>query len=195
MTPKQIEKLRANISNIKKTLTAEKRKFGDYDDSRGLRYIPPKYFVQLGDYKEGLTYLEWFEKEFHGDTGFPDFLFEWTIILFKCGKLKEAAKKVFETYCSNTYLFDKFFGRPIIPIDKYEGSNLEWASFTKYFEYSSKQPEFTDFSEWLDKLIKTDDFESRCDKYIDIYKRLKTEHNFETRHNLIMQANQLIETV
>ena len=193
MTPKQIERLRAKISTIKRILAAEKRKFGDYDDSRGLRYIPPKYYVQLSDYKGGLAYLRWFNKNFPDDSGFPDFLFEWTIILFKCGKKKEAAKKAFETYCSNTYMFDKFFGRPITPIEKHEGSNMQVAGFTEYLEYSSKQPELAEFSEWLDNLIVTPDFKSRCEKYIAIYKRLKTENDFETRHYLIMQASQLRE--
>src|SRR5207244_2561848 len=104
------------------------------------------------------------------------------------------AKKAFETYCGNTYLFDKFFGRPIVPIEKYEGSNLEVAGFTEYFEYSSKQSELADFSEWLAKLIETEEFKSRCDKYIDIYKRLKTEGDYETRHYLPIQARQLEET-
>jgi hypothetical protein len=195
MTPKQIERIRTKISNIRRTLAAEKRKFGGYDDSRGLRYLPPKYFVQLGDYKGGLTYLRWFKMNFPDDVGFPDFLFEWTIILFKCGKLKDAVKKAFETYCGNTYLFDKFFGRPIVPIDKYERSNLAEAGFTNYFDYSSQQPELADFSEWLGKLIATEEFKSRCDKYIDIFKRLKTENDYETRHYLIMQARQLEENV
>ena len=194
MTPKQIERLRTKISNFRYTLAAEKRKFGGYDDSRGLRYIPPKYFVQLGDYKGGLTYLRWFNKNFPDDVGFPDFLFEWTLILFKCGKIKDAAKKAFQTYCSNTYLYDKFFGRPITQINKYEWSNMAVPGFTEYFEYSSKQPELADFSEWLDNLIATDEFKSRCDKYIDIYKRLETENDMETRHYLIEQANQLIES-
>jgi hypothetical protein len=195
VTPKQIERLRAKISNIRRTLAAEKRKFGAYDDSRGLRYLPTKYFIHLGDYKGGLTYLKWFSKNFPDDSGFPDFLFEWTIILFKCGKQEEAAKKAFETFCANTYLFDKFFGRPIIPIDKWEGSNLAVAGFTDYLDYSSGQPELADFSEWLDNLIATEDFKNRCDKYVDIHKRLKTENDHETRHYLIMQARQLEETV
>lgn len=118
MTPKQIERLRTKIFNIKQTLAAEKRKFGWYDDSRGLRYLPIRYFIQLGDYQGGLTYLKWFNKNFPDESGFPDFLFEWTITLFKCGKSKETAKKAFETFCRNTYLFDKFFGRPITPVDK-----------------------------------------------------------------------------
>lgn len=194
MTPKQIEQLKAKISNIKRTLAAEKRKFGCYDDSRGLRYLPTKYYIQLQDYKGGLTYLKWFSKNFPEDGGFPDFLFEWTIILFKCGRTKEAEKKAFETFCANAYLFDKFFGRPITPVDKWEGSNLEVPGFTKYFDYSNGQLELTDFSEWLNNLIATDHFKGRCDKYIDIYKRLKTENDRETRHYLIMQARQLEES-
>ncbi len=173
MTPKQAERLRAKISGIKRALAGEKRKFGGYDDSRGIRYLPTKYFIELGDYKGGLTYLRWFSKNFPDDSGFPDFLFEWTILLFKCGKTREATKKAFETFCANTYLINQFFGKPIQPVEKVEGSNLEVPAFTEYFIYSSAQPELADFSEWLENLIATEDFKNRCDKYIDIQKRLK----------------------
>lgn len=191
MTLKQIERLKKKISDIRGALAVEKRRFGAYDDSRGLRYLPTRYYVKLGDYKGGLTYLRWFDKNFPDDIGFPDFLFERTILLFKAGKTKEAEKKAFEAFCANTYLFDKFFGRPITPIDKWEGSNLEAPSFTDYFEYSSGQPELADFSEWLSKLIGTEDFRNRSDQYIDIYKRLKTVSDREARHSLLMQARQL----
>jgi hypothetical protein len=191
VTLKQIERLKKKISDIRGALAVEKRRFGAYDDSRGLRYLPTRYFVKLGDYKGGLTYLRWFDKNFPDDIGFPDFLFERTILLFKAGKTKEAEKKAFEAFCANTYLFDKFFGRPITPIDKWEGSNLEAPSFTDYFEYSSGQPELADFSEWLSKLIGTEDFRNRSDQYIDIYKRLKTVSDREARHYLLMQARQL----
>ncbi len=194
MTPKQVEKLRIKISNIKRILAAEKRKFGCYDDSRGLRYLPAKYFIQLLDYKGGMTYLKWFNNNFPDDGGSPDFLFEWTIILFKCGNTREAEKKAFETFCANTYLFDKFFGRPITPVDKWEGSNLAMVDFTQYFGYSSKQTDLSDFSQWLDRVTSSVDFRSRCNRYIDIYQKLKTENDSETRHYLMMQARQLEET-
>ncbi|GAA4397365.1 hypothetical protein GCM10023187_06720 [Nibrella viscosa] len=193
MTPKQIERLQKKISEIRQALAAEKRKYGGYDDSRGLRYLPTRSFIQLSDYKGGLTYLRWFSKNFPDDAGFPDFLFEWTIILFKNGKPNEAAKKAFETFCANTYLFDKFFARPIVPIDKYEWSNLAAPGFTEHFTYSGKQPELADFSEWLANLIASPEFESRSKQYIEIYKRLKTEQDRETRHYLLMQARQLEE--
>ena len=76
MTPKQIERLKKKISSVKRTLSAEKRKIGCYDDSRGLRYIPTKYYIQLADYNGGLAYTKWFDKNFPDDSGFPTFLFE-----------------------------------------------------------------------------------------------------------------------
>ena len=171
MTQKQIDRIRKKIAAIKQTLAAEKRKYGCYDDGRGLRYLPTKYFIQLSDYSGGLTYTKWFDKTFPDDCGFPDFLFEWTIILFKTGETKEAEKKAFETFCSNTYLFDKFFGRPITPIRKRESSNWEIPLFVENFNYSSGQPGLEDFSEWLTSLISTKDFLDQSNKFIDIHKR------------------------
>ena len=195
MTPKQIERLQKKIADIKRLLSAEKRKFGCYDDGRGLRYMPTKYFIKLTDYSGGLTYTKWFNKNFPDDSGFPDFLFEWTIILFKTGKIKEAEKKAFQTFCSNTYLFDKYFGRQIIPIDKWEGSNLEIPAFTKYLEYSNEQKELADFTKWLDTLISTQAFINKSNKYVDIQKRLRTEDDPETRHYLVEAASQLEQSM
>lgn len=194
MTPKQIERLKKRIADIRKALASEKRKFGGYDDSRGLRYLPTKYFIQLSDYSGGLTYTKWFAKSFPDDSGFPDFLFEWIIILFKTGKIQEAEKKALQTFCRNTYLFDKYFGRPITPIDKWEGSNLEVAAFAECLPYSSSQRELSEFSDWLDSYISTESFVTLSTKYIDIQKKLKTEHDHKKRHHLIQQATLIEES-
>lgn len=195
MTPKQIERLQKKIADIKRTLAAEKRKYGCYDDSHGIRYIPTRYFIELGDYSGGLKYLKWFAKNFPDDSGFPDFLFEWTIILFKNGLLKEAEKKAFKTFCSNTYLFDKYFCRSIIPVIKWEGSNLEAPSYVEYLIYTSADLELKDFTEWLGKLIITDAFVKLSNKYVEINIRLKTEDDREMRHYLGMQASQLVNSL
>ncbi len=93
LTAKQEERLRTKIAKIRKDLSAD-RKFlgGTHHDGSGLRYLPPELFIKLNDYKGGLRYLRWFHKTFPDDSGFPVFLFEWTIILFKTGKTKEAEK-------------------------------------------------------------------------------------------------------
>jgi len=114
------------------------------------------------------------------------------MILFKSGRLKEAEKKAFQTFCRNTYIFDKFFNKEIIPIDKWEGSNLEVAEFIKSsFHYIHSQDNLTDFSEWLDKFIKSEKFIQLSNKLIDINRRLNDEKDSETRWYLISQTRQL----
>jgi hypothetical protein len=194
MTEKQKEKVRIKIADIRTTLANERRRYGGYDDSRGLRYLPPAYYIKMEDYAGGLTYLRWFNKNFENDAGFPDFLFEWTLILFKSNKFKEAEQKALKTFCSNTYLFDKFFGKPIIPIEKQEYSNIDIPEFTEYFKYSYAQPELADFAKWLEHFISSDRFKTIKQKYIDIHIRLKTERDKETRTYLILHANQLAKT-
>lgn len=191
MTPKQIEKAKKKITDIKRKLAAEKRKLGCYDDSRGLRYLPTKYFIQLGDYAGGLSYLKWFNKNFPDDAGFPGFLFEQVIIYFKCAKIKQAEQKAFQTFCANPYWINKFFGRPITQLDIWHSANLETPGYTEALEYTCEQPELADFAVWLDSFITTDDFTNRSNKYIDIYSRLKTETDKEMRHYLVMQAFRL----
>jgi hypothetical protein len=190
MTPKQIERVQIKIKRIRAALAAEKRKFGGFFDSRGLRYIPPQLFIKIEDYKGGLVYLRWFNKNFPDDIGFPDFLFEWTLILFKNVKLKDAEQKAIETYFSNSYLFDKYFGREIIPIEKYEYSNVSAPEFVQYFTYSSEQVGLIDFTEWLKQFEKSERFQMIKEKYIEINKRLLNEHDYEMRSYLLSQLNQ-----
>ena len=191
MTPKQIERVQTKIKKIRAALAAEKRKFGGFFDSRGLRYMPPQLFIKIQDYKGGLVYLRWFQKNFPDDIGFPDFLFEWILILFKNGKLKDAELKAIETYFSNSYLYDKYFGREIIPIKKYEYSNMTGSEFVQYFNYSSTQIELNDFTEWLLNFEKSERFQTIKEKYIAINKRLLIEEDYETRKYLLMQIDQL----
>lgn len=191
MTTKQAERLRKKIATIRRALAAEKRRFGEYDDGRDLRYQPPALFIKLQDYAGALRYTKWFQKNFPDDTGMPYFLFEWTIILFKNGKLKEAETKAYQTFCSNTYLFDKFFGKAVVPINKYESFNLEHAAFTDGLVYSCNQPALRDFSSWLKQLMASEKFIRLSAKFISVQKRLKTETDQETWGYLMKWSYQL----
>ncbi len=193
MTEKQIERIREKIKKIRSELAAEKRKFGWYDDSRGMRYLPPKLFIQISDFKGGLTYLRWFQKNFPDDIGFPDFLFESTIILFKNNKIIDSERKILETFFSNTYIINKFFEREIIPIPKSECSNLEQPEFCKYFEYTVNELNHPDFSEWLNEFEKSEKFKSITTKFIELNKFMLDEHDSETRKLLIDQKGKLID--
>jgi hypothetical protein len=195
MTPKKQERIINKIKKIKAGLAADKKYWGGhYHDGQGLRYIPPQLYLELEDYSGGLRYFNWFKKNFPEDSGYPDFLFEWTIILFKTGRPKEAEKKAIETFCRNTYLFDIFFGRQVTRIEKWEGSNLETPEFAdNQFYYSARQENLADFSEWLYKFIESEKFMNFSGKYLDIQKRLATEKDRETRQYLIKYENQLLD--
>lgn len=195
MTEKQIEKIRVKIKKIRSALAAEKRMFGGYDDSRGLRYLPPGLFIKISDFTGGLTYLRWFAKNFSHDIGFPDFLFEWTLILYQKGKFHEAEKKAFQTFCANTYLFDKFFCNTIVPLTKYESSNMSIPEFTDSFKYSQKQEQLKEFSEWLKKLTSSEKFEKLCNDFVSIQKRLLTEHDITKRKELLKQEDLLLDEI
>lgn len=191
LTPKQAERLREQIAGVKRRLAAEKRRFGDYDDSGGYRYLPPKLYVQLGDYAGGLRYTRWFDKNFGDDIGYPDFLFEWTILLFKNGRLKDAEQKAAQTYCCNTYLFDKFFGRPLVPRGMWERSNLEMPYLAEQLPYSSQQPELADFADWLGQLEGTAKFTAFAARFIGIGQQLKEATGSETRRALLDERRAL----
>ncbi|MCG9879118.1 MAG: hypothetical protein MH472_00825 [Bacteroidia bacterium] len=193
MTEKQVERVRKKIKQIRVKLATEKRKFGCYDDSRGLRYFPLELFIRISDYKGGLTYLRWFQKNFPDDIGFPSFLFEWTFILYKNDKLKDAERKAYQTFCLNTYVFDFFLGKEIRPIAKSENISFETSEFAKNLPYSADQPEFSEFSKWLTEIINSEKFKKLSDKFIEIKKRLNIEEDSETRHYLIKQFYQLQE--
>jgi len=158
MTPKQIERIQKKIKAIRKAIYDEKRLWGGYHDGRGLRYLPPQYYLKIPDYKGGLTYFRWFNKNFPDDGGGSEFLFEWTIILFKNGKLKDAESKAILSYFSNEYLFDKFFERPIIPLKHHKDSDFYKIGFAEYLTYSHNQSELHDFATWLADFEKSERF-------------------------------------
>ena len=56
-TPKR-EKISRDLEKIKKLLAADKRKWGVYDDSRGLRYLLPGLYIQIENWAGGLKVPE-----------------------------------------------------------------------------------------------------------------------------------------
>ena len=149
--------------------------------------------MRLGDYASGLRYVRWFDKNFADDIGYPDFLFEWIILLFQNGRLPEAGQKAVQTYCANTYLFDKFFGRPLVPIAKWEGSNLEMPYQAALLPYSSRQPELTGFAQWLSQLVSTAKFRDFSARFLGLGQALQTAADYETRRALL-DARRALET-
>lgn len=194
MKPKQADRLRKKITDIRRVLAAEKRKFGWYDDSRGLRYLPTKYYIQLGDVAGGLTYTKWFAKNFPDDAGFPAFLFEWLVILFKNEKIKEAEQKAIETFCADIHLLSSFLGRPHAISEPWEEEPIVNGFWAKYFASLGTEVPLADFTEWLTGFMTTERFLASAGKYIDLLRQLQGEHDLEKRRHIVVQLGEIAHT-
>jgi hypothetical protein len=193
MTEKQIEKVKNQIATIRKILADEKRKHGDYDDSRGMRYAPPQYFIKLNDFKGAMTYYRWFQKNFPDDIGAPMFLFEWCITLFKNGKLQEAENKTIETFMANTYLIDKFLDRPFHTFDMIDNANWHREEIKSHLPYQKDQEDLKSFSRWLNLIVESPRYKSLTAEFLDIEMRLLTEPAGAIRSKLVNRRYGLLE--
>jgi hypothetical protein len=191
MTPKQVARLRQQIAAIRRTLAAEKKKFGGYDDSRGLRYLPTRYYVQLADFAGGLTYLRWFAKNFPDDVGFPNFLFEGTLILFQTGKLAQAEQQAFATYCADRQLFDHLLARPLTPPALWEAAPLSAAAYAAYFASLGPPLTLAAFAHWLAAWLDTPQFTGRAAQYQRLRQQVHEAPDRATRHALLDQLSHL----
>lgn len=196
MTPKQVERIQNKIKKIKRELAKDKKHWGGfYHDGKGLRYMLPELYLKLEDYSGALRYFNWFEKKFPEDSGFPIFLFEWTITLFKKNKIKLAEKKALETFYSNTYLIDFFLENELLNFDKSESSNWEYSSLAENLEYSKNTEELIDFSEWLNEFTKTKTFYGFANNLIKIETKLKNEPIGKKRSKIVSEKYQLLENL
>jgi hypothetical protein len=193
MTEKQIEKAKNQIATIRKILADEKRKYGDYDDSRGLRYAPPQYLIKLNDFKGAMTYYRWFQKNFSDDIGAPMFLFEWCITLFKNGKLLEAENKAIETFMANTYLIDKFLDRPFHTFDTIDNADWHREEIKSDLPYQKEQEDLKSFAQWLSVFVDSTRYKQITTEFLDIEVALLTEPAGAYRSELVRRKHRLAE--
>ena len=102
--PKRPATLIKHAEAMEKQLKSEKRRFGCYDDSAGVRYLIGSYYLIAGDLDNALRHYEWFEKTFPGDAGEPGQYLSWTYALYKSGNLKKAYNKFLHTLIMNPYV-------------------------------------------------------------------------------------------
>ncbi|WP_458626746.1 hypothetical protein [Winogradskyella sp. PC D3.3] len=194
MTPKQEERLKNKIKKIKQDLQADKKHWGGYyHDGRGLRYLPPELYLKLGDFTGALRYFNWFTKNFPEDIGYPIFLFEWTITLFKTKRIEQAEKKAIQTFMSNTYIFDKFLEKESLQFEKSEASNWQLEELIEYFDYTKNQDDLIDFSEWLERFTTSETFYAFANRFIELRQKLENEPVGHTRTKLIEKEKELIK--
>lgn len=191
MTPKQEERLRKKIANIRKALAADKKFWGEHHDGGGLRYAPPGLFIKLKDYKGGLRYLRWFDRTFPDDACHGAFYFDWALILFKTGNLKEVEPKVFQCLTSNNHLINYFLQEDLFRPVEDDYSDFQKEQLEKLFTYKKTDPELEDFTAWLIRIVKSEKFQKAAEEYLALEEQLQHEDDPEKRSKIISRESEL----
>ena len=118
-------------------------------------------------------------------------MFEWTFILFKCGKLIEAEKKAHSTFFCNSYLFNKFLNKPFLTPKKTTGTSLQFESLTNDLPYKKEEPTFAEFAIWASQILQETTFLDKANKFIEIEKQLAVEPVGPKRSELIKSLHKL----
>jgi len=188
MTDKQIQRIRKRIKSYRAILASEKRRFGGYLDSPGIRYVIAELYLQIQDYKGALTYFRWFSKQFSDDIGFPDFNLFWAATLFENSKIPESLAKIYETSFSNTYLPELIAGADPAPIDKSESSNTKTLEYAKQIYTDCIELISLGFQIYLTSVVESEEYKANLNKYISIQKLIKDEPVGPMRSNLIDES-------
>ena len=188
MTEKQIEKIKKKIKVCRARLATEKRMFGDYDDSQGLRYYIPELYLKIKDFKGALVYYRWFAKSFPDDIGYPDFNLFWAATLFENNKISDAIKKTYATAFSNTYFLDLISGRDTAQIDKSEPIGFETLDYAKSAYQDCIEFITLEFQVWISNLSEFDEFKNNMNKFISLQKLIKDEPTGQLRTELLQTS-------
>lgn len=100
--------------------------------------------------------MNWFDKNFPDDRGFPVFLFEWALILFKRNRINQAESKIIELFNLNPNVLDTFLGNPIEKPPINHGSSITTPNYAStYLSDTHTQPHLIDFTDWLQVFMQT----------------------------------------
>jgi len=182
--PKRTETIKRRIEEYENYLKAEKRKFGGYDDSGGIRYLIGPYYMLAGDLDGALKHYKWFTRIFHDDIGEPGQYLCWTLALYKSGDFKKAYLKFLQTLLMNPHVIARVIGidykLPYKP-----SSNIptkEWADYIPPEIYNLWDEEAT---AWLKESFYAEKTQSLLQRHDDIEERLEAEPYGPERDRLI----------
>jgi hypothetical protein len=191
MDEKQIERIKDNIKKYRARLASEKRRFGGYFDSGGIRYEIPELYLQLGDFKGALSYFIWFMREFPDDIGMPYFNLFWSCALYQNKRTSDATRLAYKTAFSNTYLLDLICNKEVSQIDKSELGGYERLSYAREIVDWCNELLTKDFKSWLCRLIETEEFKANLNIFISLQKLIKDEPVGPLRSKLVNESYKL----
>jgi len=183
--PDSPKKIRERAMRYRRSLLKEQSERGYINDGAGKRYLIGPLFVLSGDLEKATEYFEWYEKEFHDDSGEPLHYIYWILALLKKGNEKKAETKLSEALVRNIYLLPELVGLEMGNPDIWHGSN--WARPDYVYELPEEMlPTFTeDENIWIRMKIQSQTVQMIINEYIATYKALKNQKDIKKRKAIL----------
>ncbi len=189
--PDSPQKIKARIRSYERKLQKELAEHGFINDGYGKRYLLGPLHMLIGDNEGALQSYAWFETEFPDDIGEPMQYLCWTLALYRAGDLETAARKLRQTMFSNLYLIPRLLGQDQETLDIWHGSNLVRKAYLEHIpsELFALWDEVA--LEWAEKTYHSPDMLRKRERYIALYRQLKTEAPGAKRSQLVHQASRM----
>lgn len=178
---------RANRNRL--ALLKEKEQHGYINDGSGKRYRAGVFFVLVGENRKALEFFSWFESEFPDDIGEPVFNLYWTLAEYRNGSEDQARYRLQHAMLSNLYMLPFLFGEPLGLLDIWHSSNRDQSDYLWEVEEYLNEPTEKE-RQWIKQEYNSAPFASLRNEYINTYRALKYERDFERRGALLRSWNQ-----
>jgi hypothetical protein len=173
--PKEPKKIRERTRRYERELQKEREKFGFIDDGFGKRYLLGPLYMVLGDTVGAIKSFEWFERAFPDDIG----------------DLEAAAQKLRQTMLSNLYLIPHLLGSEQEELDIWHASNLERKDYVEYAPHEILGLWDEEALQWVNETYHSPEFRQIRERYIEIYRQLRSEPPGPKRSQLVEEAFRL----
>jgi hypothetical protein len=189
--PKEPKKIKDRIRRYERGLQQEHRRFGAYDDGSGKRYLLGPLYMMVDDLPGALKSFEWFAQNFSDDIGDPMHYLCWTLALYRSGDLEAATHKLRQTMLLNLYLVPHLLGLEQAQLDIWHASNLDRKDYIEYTPPEIFELWDEEALQWAREAYQSPTLRQVRERYIEIYRQLKTEPRGPKRSELVQEASRL----
>ncbi len=186
------KKFRERANRARRGLLNEKKKYGSINDGSGKRYRAGVFYLLSGDVEKALEFYSWYEQEFSNDGGEPIFNLYWALAHYRAGNIDEARVNLQSAMLENIYMLPLVFGEPMKTLEIWHPSNFNEPEYLFEVEEFLDEPTIEE-RKWMKEEFRSKRFKDLRNGYIETYKALSNERDFEKRGKILDDWHQYAE--
>ena len=189
--PKDAKRIKERIRRYERALEQEKRRFGNYRDGSGKRFLLGPLYMILGDLEDALESFAWFEAAFPDSADEAPQILCWSLALHRAGQDMKARRMLRRTMLANLYILPQLLGMEVRRHDMWHGSNTEEPSYLGWVpeEYWALWGDAE--RQWAGSLWQCGEFREARERYIELGHMLKSLPPGPERSRVVQKMSRL----